>query len=234
MISLSISTSGKYNSVAIYGESLIASSTVESKNGSTSILMNSIDEVFKKSNKNKNNLEVVYLDIGPGFYTSLRIGLAVAQGICASLGLPLVPVNGLDALSYAAHTGHRKIYSIIDIKREEFAFCTYKPVPGGVVKSSEPEILNQEDIKQKLSEDNEKKLVVGNWQGLELASIKDSSFVKLASPEFVTADYIQNLGKEIFRSGEFPNFNEVQIAYMREPDVLFSSNNLEQEVNFYD
>ena len=102
--------------------------------------------------------------------------------------MPLVPVNGLDALSYAAHTGHRKIYSIIDIKREEFAFCTYKPVPGGVVKSSEPEILNQEDIKQKLSEDNEKKLVVGNWQGLELASIKDSSFVKLASPEFVTAD----------------------------------------------
>lgn len=149
MISLSISTSGKYNSVAIYGESLIASSTVESKNGSTSILMNSIDEVFKKSNKNKNDLEVVYLDIGPGFYTSLRIGLAVAQGICASLGLPLVPVNGLDALSYAAHTGHRKIYSIIDIKREEFAFCTYKPVPGELLK-----VQNQKYLIKKILSKN--------------------------------------------------------------------------------
>ena len=69
---------------------------------------------------NRSEISVVYLDIGPGYYTSLRIGFAVAQGICGSLGIPLVPVNGLDALAFSAHTGHRTICTIIDIKRDEF------------------------------------------------------------------------------------------------------------------
>ena len=81
-------------------------------------------------------------------------------------------MNGLDALAFAAHTGHRKICSIIDIKRDEFAFCTYKPVPGGVVRESEPEVLNENTLKQKLNEDNEKKLIVGDWNELNEKIIK--------------------------------------------------------------
>lgn len=129
MNSLSISTSGKYISVGIFKERLISSTSTLSENGTTNLLMKSVDDVFLKSKLNKVDLDVVFFDIGPGYYTSLRIGLAVAQGICATLGIPLVPVNGLDALAFAAHTGHRKICSLIDIKREEFAYCTYKPVP---------------------------------------------------------------------------------------------------------
>ena len=109
-------------------------------------------QIINKSKINKSEISVLYLDIGPGYYTSLRIGLAVAQGICGSLGIPLVPVNGLDALAFAAHTGHRKICTIIDIKRDEYAFCLYKPVPGGVVKDTEPEVLDAAKLKIKLNE----------------------------------------------------------------------------------
>ena len=152
MYSLSISTSGKYISVAIHDEKLISSSSVLSENGTTNLLMQSIDELTNKSKIKRSEIDVVYLDIGPGYYTSLRIGLAVAQGICGSLGIPLVPVNGLDALAFAAHTGHRKICTIIDIKRDEYAFCLYKPVPGGVVKDTVPEVLNAAKLKMKLNE----------------------------------------------------------------------------------
>ena len=145
--------------------------------------MNSIDELILKSNIKKSDINVIYLDTGPGFYTSLRIGLAVSQGICATLGIPLVSVNGLDALAFAAHTGHRKICSIIDSKRDEFAFCTYKPVPGGVVRESEPEVLNENTLKQKLNEDNEKKLIVGDWKELNEKTMGDSSYLKFGSPE---------------------------------------------------
>ena len=122
-----------------------------SENGTTNFLMQSIEEITNKSKINRSEISVVYLDIGPGYYTSLRIGLAVAQGICGSLGIPLVPVNGLDALAFVAHTGHRKICTIIDIKRDEYAFCLYKPVPGGVVKDTEPEVLDAAKLKIKLN-----------------------------------------------------------------------------------
>ena len=146
MYSLAISSSGKYISVALHDDFLVASSTVLAKNGTTNLLMQNIDELTKKSDIKRDQIELVYLDIGPGFFTSLRIGLAVAQGICGSLGIPLIPVNGLDALAFSAHTSHRQIYTVIDIKRDEYAFCIYKPVPGGVVRELEPIVVNLEKI----------------------------------------------------------------------------------------
>ena len=200
MYSLSISTSGKYISVAIHDEKLISSSSVLSENGTTNLLMQSIEEITNKSKINRSEISVVYLDIGPGYYTSLRIGLAVAQGICGSLGIPLVPVNGLDALAFAAHTGHRKICTIIDIKRDEYAFCLYKPVPGGVVKDTEPEVLDAAKLKIKLNEDNDKKLVVGDWGSLEEKLFGENSYIKLGSPEHVSSEHIYSIGKEIFKN----------------------------------
>jgi tRNA A37 threonylcarbamoyladenosine modification protein TsaB len=73
MYSLSISTSGKYISVAIHDDKLISTSSVLSENGTTNLLMTSIDEITKKSGIEKSEISVVYLDIGPGYYTSLRI-----------------------------------------------------------------------------------------------------------------------------------------------------------------
>ena len=49
MYSLSISTSGKYISVAIHDDKLISTSSVLSENGTTNLLMKSIDEITKKS-----------------------------------------------------------------------------------------------------------------------------------------------------------------------------------------
>ncbi len=203
MYSLSISTSGKYISVAIHDDKLISSSSVLSENGTTNLLMKSIDEITKKSRIEKSDISVVYLDIGPGYYTSLRIGLAVAQGVCG-------------------------------IKREEYAFCLYKPVPGGVVRDSEPEVLNAENLKIKLEEDNDKKLVVGDWHSLNENLFGENSYIKFGSPEHVSSENIFNIGKELFKNNDFPNFNEVRLEYMREPDVSFSTKSLEGKVNFHD
>ena len=234
MYSLAISSSGKYISVALYDDFLVASSTVLAKNGTTNLLMQNIDELTNKSDIKRDQIELVYLDIGPGFFTSLRIGLAVAQGICGSLGIPLIPVNGLDALAFSAHTSHRQIYTVIDIKRDEYAFCIYKPVPGGVVRELEPIVVNLESLLDRFNEDNQKKLLVGNWRNIDQKHLNKNSYIKTASPEFVSSEHIYQLGKELYKKREFTNFNEIELFYMREPDVSLSINSLTKEVNFYD
>ncbi len=234
MYSLAISSSGKYISVALHDDFLVASSTVLAKNGTTNLLMQNIDELTKKSDIKRDQIELVYLDIGPGFFTSLRIGLAVAQGICGSLGIPLIPVNGLDALAFSAHTSHRQIYTVIDIKRDEYAFCIYKPVPGGIVRELEPIVVNLESLLDRFNEDNQKKLLVGNWRNIDQKYFNKNSYIKTASPEFVSSEHIYQLGKELYKKREFTNFNEIELFYMREPDVSLSTNSLTKEVNFYD
>jgi hypothetical protein len=50
----------------------------------------------------------------------------------------------------------------------------------------------------------------------------------------VSSENIFNIGKELFKNKDYPNFNEVRLEYMREPDVSFSTKSLEGKVNFYD
>ena len=234
MYKLSISTSGSYISACLHEEKLSGSLIIKSNQGSTNLLLNEINELLVKTNVEKKDLGAIYLDTGPGYYTGLRIGYSVAQGVGASLGIPIVPVNGLDSLAFAAHTSHRKICAIIDIKRSEFAFCTYKPVPGGVVRESEPEILNIESLKEKFADDNEKKLLVGNWDLLDENALPNDSNTKLADPKIVSAETIHSVGERIFQNNKFPNFNEIAINYMREPDVSLSKTSLEKKVEFND
>ena len=158
----------------------------------------------------------------------------MAQGIGGTLGIPLVPVNGLDSLAFSAHTSHRKICAIVDIKRNEFAFCTYKPVPGGVVRETEPEILDTETLKLKFAEDVEKKLLVGNWDLIPENDLPNDSSTKLADPKIVTAETIHAVGERIFQNNKYPNFNEIPINYMREPDISLSQTSLEKKVEFND
>ena len=234
MFKLSLTTSGQYISAAIFDTKLVSSSIFKLDKGSTSLLLNQIEELFKKTGIKRKDLDAVYFDNGPGYYTGLRIGLAVSQGICSSLGIPVIPVNGLDALAFAAHTSHRKICSIIDIKRNEFAYCTYNPLPGGVAKATEPEVITLDNLEIKIAGDSDKKLLVGNWDLIDNKKILNDSNTKLAEPRFVTAENIFNVGERLFQSNNYPDFNEIQIEYMREPDITLPKENLVKMVNFYD
>ena len=102
------------------------------------------------------------------------------------------------------------------------------------MRDSEPEVLNAENLKIKLEEDNDKKLVVGDWHSLNENLFGENSYIKFGSPEHVSSENIFNIGKELFKNNDFPNFNEVRLEYMREPDVSFSTKSLEGKVNFHD
>ena len=65
-----------------------------------------------RSAGNPSDLDAVVVDVGPGLYTGIRVGLATAQGLAAAFGIPVIPAVSVDAVALEARTGHRMIWSV--------------------------------------------------------------------------------------------------------------------------
>ena len=61
-------------------------------------------------------LERVGVTVGPGSFTGLRVGIAFAKGLAASLGVPLVGVGALEALAAEAQG---LVFAAIDARRDQ-------------------------------------------------------------------------------------------------------------------
>jgi tRNA threonylcarbamoyladenosine biosynthesis protein TsaB len=75
------------------------------------------------------DIDVVAVDLGPGLFTGLRVGVSTAKGLAQALGLGVVGLSSLDVLvAAAAGLGHRGlVLSAVDARRGE-VFATLRDV----------------------------------------------------------------------------------------------------------
>jgi tRNA threonylcarbamoyladenosine biosynthesis protein TsaB len=104
----------------------------------------------------------VAVGIGPGLFTGLRVGVETAKTLAQVLNLPIVGIVSLDALAYAHRHSHKRIASVIDARRGEVFFATYRAVPGGVVRESDPMVSSPERLIGELQAIAGDVLAVGN------------------------------------------------------------------------
>ncbi len=73
-----------------------------SRKDHSSWLHKGIQKMIKDENFHFSDLQAVAVSIGPGSYTGLRIGLSAAKGLCFGLKIPLITINTLEMMAYAA------------------------------------------------------------------------------------------------------------------------------------
>jgi tRNA threonylcarbamoyladenosine biosynthesis protein TsaB len=61
-----------------------------------------VDEVLAQAGVRLTELTALAAGIGPGAFTGVRISVAVAQGLAFGAGLPVLGINSLEALAWAA------------------------------------------------------------------------------------------------------------------------------------
>lgn len=82
-------------------------------------------------------VERVAVDIGPGLFTGLRVGVATAKALASALGVPVVPVSSLDILAHPHRGAGRPVASVVDARRGEVFWALYQPVGGAMVAVTE-------------------------------------------------------------------------------------------------
>ena len=99
---LAIDTATRSAGLAVHdGCSVRAEFTWETSDHHTVELMPRIVELLDQINVSIDQLSGVGVSIGPGSFTGVRVGVAVAKGLALARGIPIVGVRSTDVLAYA-------------------------------------------------------------------------------------------------------------------------------------
>ncbi|MFP3913372.1 MAG: tRNA (adenosine(37)-N6)-threonylcarbamoyltransferase complex dimerization subunit type 1 TsaB [Actinomycetota bacterium] len=224
---LAIETATPGSSVALAeGRETVAHASLVARTGHSRFVVPAIDFCFDQAGWSPADLDGIAVDIGPGLYTGIRVGIATAQGLGATLGIPVVPVSSLDALAFDAATGRRHIWAVIDVRRGELAVASYRPVPGGVVKDSAAELVDEEGLRARLDSDPSDTLVVGDASALSDSVLRGLHRVKVGRPPYPSARAVAELGAGRVERQEMPAPDDLRPLYLRDPDVTIDWNKI--------
>jgi len=103
-----------------------------------------VETVLSAAAVSLGEIDAVAVDIGPGLFTGIRVGVAAAKGYAMALGVPVVALTSLEILRAACvaagvggHTGpggQAVVIGVVDLRRGEVAWS----LPGGPGRDGRP------------------------------------------------------------------------------------------------
>lgn len=139
MLVLAIDTATKIGSVALYDDKIgvIGEINLYVKVNHSNVIMDAVDSLFKLSGLTIKDVDRIAVTIGPGSFTGIRIGTAIAKGLAYSLKKPIVGVNELDVLAHMGENREDIIVPLIDARKERVYFSKYRYVDGILLREEE-------------------------------------------------------------------------------------------------
>lgn len=104
---------------------IVAEYTLDVRQTHTAVLLPTIDRVLKDADWSLQDVDCFGVSLGPGSFTSLRIGLATVKGLTADLEAPIIGVGTLRAMAAGLHCGGL-VMPVIDARRQEHYAAAYR------------------------------------------------------------------------------------------------------------
>jgi tRNA threonylcarbamoyladenosine biosynthesis protein TsaB len=154
-------------------------------------------------------IEAVALNEGPGSYTGLRIGTSLAKGLCFGLQVPLISVNGLEAMGVWALKEFpqiNKAIAMIDARRDEV--YVQRIFREGNNSKIEAEIIND-----KWEIDPENDLFIGNANEKAVRILQSAEMTQVLGPY---AEQLALVAYTKWQAQEFESVAYFEPFYLKE------------------
>ena len=166
-------------------------------------------------------ISVVAVDIGPGLFTGMRVGLATAKGIAHGLRIPMIGLPSLDLLGFPLRHATRLIAAVIDARRGELFYAFYRQVPGGIQRLSLPVVGTPEDVLADIYALGDDVICVGDGALRYRHTLKEMRNIEFADPGLAypsVRPLVQLAHAKALRE-EWVNPWELEPLYLRKPDA---------------
>lgn len=117
MISLFLDTCSQIIKIGLLNEkNLIDYVEFENDNKLSEKLLPVMKNMLDKNGYKVNDLNRIYISVGPGSFTGIRIGVTVAKVIAWSLNIDIIPISSLEVMA-SYDTDKKYVCSFIDARR---------------------------------------------------------------------------------------------------------------------
>jgi tRNA threonylcarbamoyladenosine biosynthesis protein TsaB len=166
-------------------------------------------------------ISVVAVDIGPGLFTGLRVGVATAKALAHAIGVPMIGVASLDLLAFPLRFSPKLVVAAIDARRGELYYSFYRQVPGGIQRLGDHRIATPDDLASELSASSEEILLVGDGAHRYQETFANMDKVELADSglNHPSASSLVHLAHARALREQFERAAEIDPIYLRKPDA---------------
>ncbi len=176
---LAVDTSTAQVGLALYdGGRVLAEFSWRSSQRHTVELAPAISELLTRCGTTMDDIHVLGVALGPGSFTSLRVGLALVKGLALSRHIPLIGIPTLDILAWAQPAGRHPLLCAIQAGRGRFALGAYKSSRKGWQAQGPARVVSLEAL---MAEAQAPAVVCGEFSAEEIQKMKDGG-IRLASP----------------------------------------------------
>ena len=184
-------------------------------------LVPAIQFVCEQARVEWREISVVAVDVGPGLFTGLRVGIATAKAVAQALRVPMIGLSSLDLLAFPLRHGRDLIATVVDARRGEVFYSLYRPVPGGVQRMTPARACSPAELASELMAMSEDCLLVGDGAVRYAAAFDDARHVVLTDSSFAypSASSLVELAHPRAIREEFVQPSELRPLYLRKSDA---------------
>ena len=184
-------------------------------------LVPAIEFTCRQAGVTLDSVHCIAVDVGPGLFSGLRVGVATAKALAQALRVPTVGVPSLDLLAFPVRFSSRLIVPVIDARRGEVFCAFYRQVPGGVQRLSPHQLLSPADLASELLARNEECLLVGDGALRYTEQLGETVSFELGGPlhSSPSAEALVDLAHARALREEFSAFWDLEPLYLRRSDA---------------
>lgn len=184
-------------------------------------LVPAIDFACHQGGVTLDDVACIAVDVGPGLFSGLRVGVATAKALAQALRIPTVGVRSLDLLAFPVRYTSRLIVAVIDARRGEVFCAFYRQVPGGVQRLSPHQLLSPADLASELLARGEECLLVGDGAVRYAEVLGETVSFELGGPLHAcpSAEALVDLARPRALREEFSAFWDLEPFYLRRTDA---------------
>jgi tRNA threonylcarbamoyladenosine biosynthesis protein TsaB len=216
-LQLAIDTSTDTACLALLrNSSIVAELNWHAGRNHTAQALPSLQHLLGLADASLDQLDAIFVAKGPGSFTGLRVGLAIAKGLAFAFDIPLVGVSTLEAHAFAhARTG-RPVCALQDAGRGEVSAAIFQAPRSRWRRLIQEHITTIEDLCKSIEH---RTLFCGNipnWAASELKRILRHRAVIIGGAAGLRrAGYLAELGQRKLKRHEYDDAATLQPLYLR-------------------